>query len=145
MRGRRTIISTDIYSYSAHPRVHGADTRTIRKKSCCMGSSPCIRGKLLKLLSFLGAHRLIPVHTGQMLNLSGRFPHLLSYCFPSSWTSATEPVCIILDSHIFADNTFGSILARNDTWLPIFLRNIPRHHHIFVPLTAFSVRSQIRI
>ena len=88
---------------------------------------------------------LIPVRTGQMLNLSGRFPYLSSYCFPSSWTSATEPVCIILDWYIFADNTFWSILARNDTCPPIFLWSIPRRHHIFAPLTAFLGHSQTRI
>ena len=128
-----------------HPRMYGANDYTSIRRFCCFGSSPRIRGKLSTTDKYTLSFGFIPVRTGQMLNLSGRFPYLSSYCFPSSWTSATEPVCIILDWYIFADNTFWSILARNDTCPPIFLWSIPRRHHIFAPLTAFWGHSQTRI
>ena len=79
---------------------------------------------------------LIPVYTGQMplicRSRTSRKVHpraygadtkflkripVISKPFFLSWTSATEPVCIILAGHIFADNAFWSILARNDTYL----------------------------
>lgn len=72
-----------------------------------IGSSPYIRGRWLSSRICSVKQGFIPVRTGQILNLSGRFPYLLSYCFPSSWTSATEPVCIILDSHILRITLFG--------------------------------------
>ena len=111
----------------------------------CLGSSPRIQGRLWGIGALPPRIRFIPAYTGQILNPSGRFPCLVSHCFPSPWTFATEPVCTILDSHIFADNTFWSILARNDACPPIFLWGIPRRHHIFAPLTAFLGHSQTRI
>ena len=133
------------FAASVHPRVYGANENKMIVPPDVQGSSPRIRGKSTPMTSGFLTTRFIPAYTGQMLNLSGRFPYLSSYCFPSSWTSATEPVCIILDWYIFADNTFWSILARNDTCPPIFLWSIPRRHHIFAPLTAFLGHSQTRI
>ena len=100
----------------AHPRVYGADPSSLTILSPSKGSSPCALGKYDHLIFVIFIGRFIPVCTGQILNPSGRFPCLVSHCFPSPWTFVTEPVCIILDSHIFADNTFWSILIRNDTF-----------------------------
>ena len=96
-----------------HPRVYGADFSALRNTYSRRGSSPCIRGRSFYVRKEKRRQRLIPVYTGQILNFSSRFL-LLASRFPSSWTSATESVCIILDWYIFADNTFWSILVRND-------------------------------
>ena len=97
---------------------------------------------LYKELTYRSEHKGVPGHNVIfILNDNGIKSHPISRFIEH----ATEPVCIILDSHIFADNTFWSILARNDTCLPIFLRSIPRRHHIFAPLTAFLGHSQTRI
>ena len=98
-----------------HPRAYGADYRELHDIYLSVGSSPCIRGRFLLLLKRKARNGLIPVYTGQILNFSSKFL-LLASRFPSPWTSATEPVCIILAGYIFADNAFWSISVRNDAY-----------------------------
>ena len=114
IRGRSLIISPDVIKKWVHPVCTGRMPYPYQGCHLCLGSSPRIRGKSVQFDDYLTKQRFIPVCTGQILNPSGRLPCLVSHCFPSPWTFVTEPVCTILDSHIFADNTFWSILIRND-------------------------------
>ena len=99
--------------YWIHPRAYGVDSLRNLVWKLRKGPSPRIGGRFTEKCLNSEFQRLIPVYTGQILNFSSRFL-LLASRFPSSWTSATESVCIILDWYIFADNTFWSILVRND-------------------------------
>lgn len=68
-----------------HPRARGADFISSSIFSNIAGSSPCIRGKHRQCRASALCSRLIPVYTGQTLNIHDKY---LSFWFIPMWIGA---------------------------------------------------------